>query len=119
MGRILHGSATTTHAVRTAIQRSDATIAELSSQYGVNPKVVMKWRHRSSVEEPPMGPKDVRSTVLSAAGEALCIAFRKHTLLPQDDCLHAPQATVPHLKRSLPHRRSHLRAFKLIGEQTT
>lgn len=74
MGRLLPGSATTTHAVR--------------AQYGVNPKAVMKWRHRSSVEEPPMGPKDVRSTVLSAAGEALCIAFRKHTLLPLDDCLH-------------------------------
>ena len=104
MGQILHDSATTTHAVRAAIQRSKATIAELSAQYGVNPKTVMKWRNRASVEDLPMGPKDVRSTVLSTAEEALCVAFRKHTLLPLDDCLYALQATVPHLTRSSLHR---------------
>ena len=104
MGQILHGSATTTHAVRAALQRSKATIAELSAQYGVNPKTVMKWRNRASVEDLPMGPKDVRSTVLSTAEEALCVAFRKHTLLPLDDCLYALQATVPHLTRSSLHR---------------
>jgi transposase-like protein len=104
MGQILHGSAKTTHAVRAAIQRSKATIAQLSEQYDLNPKTVMKWRKRSSVEDMPMGPKDVRSTVLSAAEEALCVAFRKHTLLPLDDCLYALQATIPHLTRSSLHR---------------
>lgn len=104
MGQILHGSAKTTHAVRAAIQRSKATIAQLSEQYGLNPKTVMKWRKRSSVEDMPMGPKDVRSTVLSVAEEALCVAFRKHTLLPLDDCLYALQATIPHLTRSSLHR---------------
>ena len=29
--------------------------------------------------------------------EALVAAFRKHTLLPLDDCLYALQATIPHL----------------------
>ena len=104
MGQVLHGSATTTHAVRAAIQRSKATIADLSARYGVNPKTVIKWRNRSSVEDLPMGPNEVRSTVLSVAEEALCIAFRKHTLLPLDDCLYALQATVPHLTRSSLHR---------------
>jgi len=28
------------------------------------------------------------------------VAFRKHTLLPLDDCLYALQATIPHLTRS-------------------
>ena len=37
MGQVLHGSATTTHAVRAAIQRSKATIAELSARYGAEP----------------------------------------------------------------------------------
>ena len=100
MGQILHGSAKTTHSVRKAIQRSKATIAELSQQYGVNPKTVMKWRSRDTVEDAPMGPKQVRSTVLSGEEEALCVAFRKHTLLPLDDCLYALQATIPHLTRS-------------------
>ena len=51
-----------------------------------------------------MGPKDVRSSVLSAEEEAVCVAFRRHTLLPLDDCLYALQASVPHLSRSALHR---------------
>jgi len=104
MGQVLHGSAKTTHAVRAAIQRSKATIAELAEQYDLNPKTVMKWRNRDTVEDRPMGPKDVRSTVLSVEEEALCVAFRKHTLLPLDDCLYALQATIGHLTRSSLHR---------------
>lgn len=34
----------------------------------------------------------------------MVVAFRKHTLLPLDDCLFALQATVPHLTRSSSHR---------------
>lgn len=102
--QILHGSAKTTHAVRAAIQRSKATIAELAEKYDLNPKTVMKWRRRQSVEDMPMGPRDARSTVLSVEEEALCIAFRKHTLLPLDDCLYALQASIPHLTRSSLHR---------------
>lgn len=51
-----------------------------------------------------MGPRDVRSTVLSTEEEAACVAFRKHTLLALDDCLYALQATIPHLTRSSLHR---------------
>lgn len=51
-----------------------------------------------------MGPKHPRSTVLSIKNEANCVAFRRHTLLPLDDCLYALQATVPHLTRSSLHR---------------
>ena len=32
------------------------------------------------------------------------MAFRKHTLLPLDDCLYSLQATIPHLTRSSLHR---------------
>lgn len=46
MGQVLHGSAATTHAVRAAIQRSKASIQELSECYGINPKTVPKWRNR-------------------------------------------------------------------------
>jgi transposase-like protein len=104
MGQILHGSAKTTHAVRNAIQRSKATIAELAEQYDLNPKTVMKWRSRDTLEDRRMGPKEPRSTVLSPEEEALCVAFRKHALLPLDDCLYALQATIPQLSRSGLHR---------------
>ena len=38
MGQVLHGSAKTTHVIRAAIQRSQASIKELSERYGLNPK---------------------------------------------------------------------------------
>jgi transposase-like protein len=42
--------------------------------------------------------------VLTEAEEAMIIAFRRHTLLPLDDCLYALQPTIPHLTRSALHR---------------
>jgi len=100
MGQILHGSATTTHAVRTAIQRSKAPLKDLAARYGLNRKTVVKWRKRAFVHDAPMGPKSPRSTVLTVQEEATVVAFRKQTLLPLDDCLYALQATIPHLSRS-------------------
>src|SRR5580693_4053665 len=82
MGQILHGSATTTEAVRRAIQHSQESLRGLAKRYGVNPKTVAKWKARSSVSDLPTGPKQPRSTVLSAEEEAVVVAFRRHTLLP-------------------------------------
>ena len=104
MGQILHGSATTTHVIRAAIQRSKAPLKELAAKYGLNRKTVAKWRKRSFLHDAPMGPKTPCSTVLTADEEAIAVAFRKHTLLPLDDCLYALQATIPHLTRSALHR---------------
>src|SRR3954453_20934125 len=56
------------------------------------------------LEDQPMGPKAPPSTTLSTEEEILIVAFRRHTLLPLDDCLYALQATVPHLTRSSLHR---------------
>jgi len=104
MGQVLHGSARTTEAVRRAIQNSQASVRALAKQYGVNPKTVAKWKQRAQVQDQPMGPKQARSTVLSLEEEALIVAFRRHTLLPLDDCLYALQETIPHLTRSSLHR---------------
>jgi transposase InsO family protein len=104
MGQVLHSCATTTHAIRAAIQRSKATAKELAERHGINPKTVAKWKKRAFVHDAPMGPKDPRSTVLTVEEEAIAVAFRKHTLLPLDDCLYALQATIPHLTRSSLHR---------------
>jgi hypothetical protein len=41
---------------------------------------------------------------LSIEQEAVIVAFRRHTLLPLDDCLYALQATIPQLTRSSLHR---------------
>jgi hypothetical protein len=111
MGQVGHGCATTTHAVRAAIQRSQASLATLSRELGagswelgINPKTVAKWRKRATVEDLKTGPKAPHSTTLSEAEEAMVAAFRRHTLLPLDDCLYALQPSIPHLTRSALHR---------------
>ena len=104
MGQVRHGSATTTHAIRAAIQRSQASTASLSRELGINPKTVSKWRKRATVEDLKTGPKEPRSTVLNEEEEAMVVAFRRHTLLPLDDCLYALQPSIPHLTRSALHR---------------
>ncbi|SDZ50745.1 hypothetical protein SAMN05444004_1183 [Jannaschia faecimaris] len=112
MGQVRHGSATTTYAVRAAIQRSTArqgharhdpergaSLTALSQELGIKPKTVAKWRKRATVEDLKTGPREPRSTILTEAEEAAVVAFRRHTLLPLDDCLYALQPSIPHLTR--------------------
>ena len=104
MGQVHHGSATTTAAIRRAIQHSQASLRQLAKRYGINPKTVAKWKKRHSTADRKTGPSEPKSTVLSLEDEAVIVAFRRHTLLPLDDCLYALQPTIPHLTRSSLHR---------------
>ena len=104
MGQVHHGSATTTAAIRRAIQNSQESLRVLSQRYGINPKTVAKWKKRTSVADLPTGPRQPRSTVLLPEEEAVIVAFRRYTLLPLDDCLYALQPTIPNLTRSSLHR---------------
>jgi transposase-like protein len=65
IGRVRHGSAMTTHAVRAAIQRSLAAPAKLSRDFGINPRTVAKWGKGATVEYMRAGPSEPRYTVLS------------------------------------------------------
>ncbi len=96
MEQVRHGCATTTHAIRAPIQRSQGTTAALSRELGINVKTVAKWRKRETVEDRKTGPTDPSSTVLSTGEEAMIVSFRRHTLLPLDDCLYVLQPTIPH-----------------------
>lgn len=122
MGQILHGSATTTEAVRRAIQNSQESLRSLARRYGINQKTAAKWKKRGTVSDMPTGPKDPKSTVLAVEEEVIIVAFRKHTLLPLDDCLYALQATIPHLTRSSLHlclqRHGISRLPEVEGEQS-
>jgi transposase InsO family protein len=104
MGQVHHGGATTTAAVRRAIQQSQDSLRALARRHGINPKTVAKWRKRTSVQDQRTGPKEPRSTVLTLDEEAVVVAFRRLTLLPLDDCLYALQPSIPHLTRSSLHR---------------
>ena len=102
MGQLLHGCATTTEAVRRAIQHSQESLRGLAKRYGVNPKTVAKWKARSSASDLPTGPKEPRSTVLSPEEEAVIVAFRRHSSaaarrLPVRSATHHPasDALIP------------------------
>jgi transposase-like protein len=90
--------------VRRAIQQRQESLAKLAAHYDLNPKTIAKWKKRTYVHDAPMGPKQPHSTVLTKEEEAPIVTFRRHMLLPLDDCLCALQATIPHLTRSALHR---------------
>lgn len=48
MGQVLHRRATTTEAVRQAIQHSQESLRALAKRYGIDQKTVRKWRNRTS-----------------------------------------------------------------------
>jgi hypothetical protein len=89
MGQLLHGCARRAQTVRRAIGRCSDSIATLAERYHLNPKTAHKWKKRAFTCDAPIGPKRPRSRVLTREEEALVVAFRKHTLLPLDDCLYA------------------------------
>ncbi|NIE80039.1 helix-turn-helix domain-containing protein, partial [Asaia sp. As-1742] len=64
MGQVHHGSATTTAAVRRAIQHSQESLRALAARYGINQKTVAKWKKRSDVLDRPTGPRSPTSLVL-------------------------------------------------------
>ena len=104
MGQVLHGCARTTEAVRRAIQLRQESVRTAAKRYGVSPTTIQKWRARQTTGDHRMGPREARSSVLSSEDEAIIGAFRRHTLLPLDDCLYGLQPTIPHLTRSSLHR---------------
>ena len=89
---------------RLAIQHSKESLRALARRHGVNQKTVAKQRKHPSTADLRTGPKEPKSTTLTIEEEAVVVTFRRHTLLPLDDCLYALQATIPHLTRSSLHR---------------
>lgn len=87
MASVLHGSARTTPCLRAEFQASKESTRALAARYGLNPKTVAEWRKRTTTADAPMGPKALKSTVLTPAEEAIVVAFLQKTLLPLDDLL--------------------------------
>jgi len=104
MGQVLHSNARTTEAIRREIRASKESIAKAAIRFNVNPKTIIKWRKREDTKDLPMGPKKIKSTVLSEAEEEAIVAFRQLTQLPLDDVLYSLQETMPYLSRSSLHR---------------
>jgi hypothetical protein len=90
MGQVLHGSATTTEAVRRAVQHSQESLRVLAKRSRINQKTVAKWKRRTSVADLPTGPKDAKSTC--------CRLSRRHSSSPSADT-HSFRSTTHRLTK--------------------
>jgi hypothetical protein len=63
-----------------------------------------RHRKRTTTADALVGPKKPKSTMLTAAEEAIVVAFRQKALLPLDDVLGCLRDAMPHLSRSALHR---------------
>jgi len=109
----LHKNATTTPAVRAAIQQSSASDYELARQYGVSRQTIRRWRLRDSVFDASHTPHRLQTT-LNAAQEELVIYLRTQLRLSLDDLLAVVREFIePGMSRSaldrLLRRRGHSR----------
>lgn len=112
MRQVLHGSATTTMAIRRAIRNSQANLKEFARRYGVNPKTVAKWRACDETADLRTGPKVPRSIVLTLEEEAIrriaaeflralgaAIPYRIHTMLTDKGRILFRPARSPRRRR--------------------
>jgi len=68
MGQVLHGSATTTAAIRRAVQNSEGSLGALSKRYWTNQKTVAKWKKKLNFSA---GAVHYRSNPANAGTEQL------------------------------------------------
>ena len=61
MGQVLHGSATTTEAIRRTIQHSEESLRALSKRYGINQKT---WRSGSAGRLLPTSPPALKLSLI-------------------------------------------------------
>jgi hypothetical protein len=90
-----------TAAVGRAIEHSQESLRALAKRYGSTPN----HRQMEGADlrfRPADGTEGAQIDGPVSEEEAVVVAFRRHTLLPLDDCLYALQ--LPHLTRSSLHR---------------
>ncbi len=109
----LHQNATTTPAIRAAIQQATGSDYGLARQFNVSRDPLRNWRQRETVADGSHTAQRLQTT-LNAAQEELVIARRTPLLLPLDDLLAVVREFLePAMSRSardrLLRRRGHAR----------
>jgi hypothetical protein len=100
----LHANATTTPKMRSYIQRSRRSVAELSVELGVSETTIRRWRGRTTVEDRSHTPKRLM-TKITPLEDALICELRSELQLGLDDITEVmKRCTNPKLSRSAIHR---------------
>lgn len=81
----LHKNATTTPAIRLALQQSSTSNQELAAHYGIGLGTVRKWRHRTVVHDVSHTAHHLQTT-LNEAQEELVIYLRTNCCSPWMIC---------------------------------
>jgi RHS repeat-associated protein len=112
----LHKNATTTPAIRRAIQTSSASTAELARQYGLALDTVRKWRRRESVEDGSHTPHRLQTT-LNEGQEELVVYLRTTLRLSLDDLLSVVREFIePKMSRAALDRLLRRRGISRLGD---
>lgn len=82
----LHANATTTPAIRAAIQAAEGSDYKLAEDFRLTRDTIRKWRRRDTVEDASHTPHRLQTT-LNEGQEELVIYLRQKLLLPLDDLL--------------------------------
>ena len=96
----LHKNATTTPAIRAALQAASGSDYELARQYNLSRDTVRKWRKRESVLDASHTAHRLQTT-LNAGQEELVVYLRTALRLPLDDLLAGVREFIePSMSRS-------------------
>lgn len=93
---------TNTH-IRKLIQQSNRPHRELAKRFSVNPKTILKWKNRDTVEDAPKGTKTVKYK-LTKWEQRVIVKVRKHLKVALDDLITIVQKHIPNANRSNVYR---------------
>ena len=111
MGAVLHDSATTTKAVRRALQRRQASVRAAAKRDGVIPTAMQTWRDRETTSDAATRPKEPRSTVLTPEEE--------RSSSPSTEPRSSPLQSVRQKPITTPHRTSYMRWSRSCRTRST
>lgn len=111
----LHKNATTTPAIREAIQQASGSDYQLARQFNVSRDTIRKWRKYDTVQDGSHTAHRPQTT-LNAAQEELVIYLRTRLLLPLDDLLAVIREFIePSMSRSALERLLRRRGYSRLS----
>lgn len=94
-----HSNAKTNIHIRRLIRDSDDSIRDLAERFNINPKTVVKWKNRDSLEDHSNRPRKVRYSLTKEQRRIIALV-RKHLKSPLDDVVDLLKPHIPQINRS-------------------